>query len=43
MNEADRDYYIDWLLVRHPFKARSYFESMSDQELLEEYERIKPY
>lgn len=39
MTTEDRNYYIDWLLVRYPFKARSYFESLSDEALLNEYER----
>lgn len=39
MTEADRNYYIEWLLVRYQNKSRSYFESMTDRELIEEYER----
>lgn len=39
MTTEDRNYYIDWLLVRYEFKSRSYFESMTDRELVDEYER----
>lgn len=43
MNEEQRQFYIDWLLVAYPFKAESYFAGMSDQELLKEYERLNEY
>lgn len=39
MKEEDRQYYIDWLLIYYPFKAASYFEKMSNRELLIEYEK----
>ena len=39
MTEDDRNYYIDVLMLRYPFKARSYFDNMPDTELLREYEK----
>lgn len=43
MTTEAREFYIDWLMLRYPTKARSYFESLSDQELIDEYDRIRPY
>lgn len=43
MNEQDRQFYIDWLLIAYPFKAASYFEGFGDKELIVEFERISEY
>lgn len=40
MSEEDRKFYIEWLLIAYPFKAEAYFAKMSDQALLDEYERL---
>lgn len=39
MTKDERDFYIDWLVIRYPRKTRSYFAAFSDEELIAEHER----
>lgn len=43
MSEKDRQLYIEWLLIKHPFKAEEYFTKMDDRQLIEEYEKLNEY
>lgn len=39
MKPQERQEYINWLLFLYPNKAHSYFEKLSDKELINEYEK----
>lgn len=40
MSPEDRQTYIDWLMLAYPLKAESYFNNMSDADLLKAYEEM---